>query len=426
MPNIIALKDWKVIAAQESTTDSRVTAQYVPPPSVCPRCGVENPSVYKHDVREQEFMDAPVHGRRVHLIVKRQRYRCIECNGTFQELLPEMDENRTMTKRLLAYIQRLSLEKKFTEIADEVGVNEKTVRNIFSEYVTQLDAERTISAPEWLGIDELFVLKNYRCMLTAPGEKCIIDMLPDRDKTSVIKWMMALPNRSNVKVVTMDMWKPYRDAANVACPNAQVVVDQFHVVRMATFAADSLRVELKDELDPKVRRQLKRDRWIIRSRKRNLKATDMMLLRSWDVIVPMLYKAYEAKEDFYEIYEKAESREEAVELWELWKEGLEAPLRRSFKPLITAVENWKPEIFSFFDHGRKTNAYTEAMNSVVRVVDRAGRGYSFDAIRAKVLYGGKRRKTDSEYRTVSVAMKTKVKVLVEKPPKLHKEKRKRD
>ncbi len=422
MPNIIGLKDWKVIAREDSSTDMRVTAQYAPSPTVCPRCGVENPAVYKHDVREQEFMDAPVHGMRVHLIVKRQRYRCIACEGTFQEFLPDMDETRTMTKRLLSYIQRLSLEKKFTEIAEEVGVNEKTVRNIFTEHVEQLDSERTISAPEWLGIDELFMLKHYRCILTAPGEKRIIDMLPDRDKASVLKWMRALPNKENIKVVTMDMWKPYRDAANIAFPNAQVVVDQFHVSRMATDAADSLRVQLKDVLPPTVRRQLKRDRWIIRSRKRNLKAGDMVLLRSWDTIVPMLYKAFEAKEDFYDIYDKATSREEAEELWDLWVEGLEPELRKPFGLLIRAVENWKPEIFAFFDHGRKTNAYTEAMNSVIRVVDRAGRGYSFNAIRAKVMYGGKKRKTDTEYKKVALAMKQKLKVLVDKPPKVSREK----
>ena len=402
---------------EESTTDMRVTAEYTPPPTACPRCGLADQPLYKHDVRTQEFMDTPLHGKRVHLIVRRQRYVCQGCEKTFQQILPDMEEDRTMTKRLVSYIKRLSLEKKFTEIADEVGVNEKTVRNIFTEHVGQLDTTRTISAPEWLGIDELFMLKEYRCMLTAPGEKRIIDMLPDRDKASVLKWMMALPDRKNVKVVTMDMWKPYRDAANIAFPNAQVVVDQFHVSRMATFAADSLRIALKDQLDPKVRRQLKRDRWIIRSRKRSLKAGDIILLRSWDVVVPMLYKAYEAKEDFYEIYDKATSREEALELWDLWLEGLEPELRKPFKPLITAVENWKPEIFAFFEHGRKTNAYTEAMNSVVRVVDRAGRGYSFTAIRAKVLYGGKKRKPDTEYKTVALSMKRKFqKALVADPP----------
>ncbi len=407
MPNRLGLKDWKVTNVEESTTDMRVMAEYTPPPTVCPRCGLADPPLYKHDVRTQEFMDTPLHGKRVHLIVRRQRYVCQGCEKTFQQILPDMEEDRTMTKRLVEYVKRLSLEKKFTEIAEEVGVNEKTVRNLFHEHVEKLDAERTLTAPEWIGIDEIHLLGEFRCILTSPAEKHIMDLLPKRDKSTVLKWMMALPNRKNVKVVTMDMWTGYRNTANEAFPNAQCLVDKFHVVRMANDAADSLRVALKDELEPKVRRQLKRDRWIIRARRRDLKAADVMLMHSWKTLIPMLSEAYRAKEDFYEIYEKATSRAEAIELWDLWKEMLPKELKPAFKELTTAVDNWKPEIFAYFDH-KKTNAYTEGMNSVIRNVDRPGRGYSFDAIRAKVLYGGKKRKTDTEYKTVRLAMRTKV------------------
>ena len=386
MPNRLGLKDWKVTNVEESTTDMRVMAEYTPPPTVCPRCGLADPPLYKHDVRTQEFMDTPIHGRRVHLIVRRQRYVCQGCEKTFQRILPDMEEDRTMTKRLVEYVKRLSLEKKFTEIAEEVGVNEKTVRNLFHEHVEKLDSERTLTAPEWIGIDEIHLLGEFRCILTSPAEKHIMDLLPKRDKATVLKWMKALPNRNNVKVVTMDMWTGYRNTANEAFPNAQCLVDKFHVVRMANDAADSLRVALKDELEPKVRRQLKRDRWIIRARRRDLKAADVMLMHSWKTLIPMLSEAYRAKEDFYEIYEKATSRAEAIELWDLWKEMLPKELKPAFKELTTAVDNWKPEIFAYFDH-KKTNAYTEGMNSVIRNVDRPGRGYSFDAIRAKVLYG---------------------------------------
>jgi transposase len=429
MPNRLGLKDWKVSQVEESTTDMRITAQHTPTPTVCPRCGVVDPPLYKHDVRTQEFMDTPLHGKRVHLIVKRQRYACQSCEQTFQQVLPDMDERRNMTVRLLGYIRRLSLEKKFTEIAEEVGVNEKTVRNIFHEHIEALDAERTITAPEWLGVDELYLLGDFRAMLTAPGEKKILDLLLKRDKATVLKWMTDLPNRENVRVVTMDMHRPYREAALAAFPNAVCVVDVFHVVRMANKAADSLRIALKDELDPATRRKIKRDRWIIQARRRSLKASDVILMHSWDKVVPMLSAAYRAKEDFYEIYEKATDRQEALELWDLWLATLEPELKKPFGELIRAVENWKPEVFAFFDHRGKTNAYTEAMNGLTRVVNRAGRGYSFDAIRAKVLYGGKKRAADTEYVKVAIAMKIKrpkaERFDVEKPPKRHTEKRKR-
>jgi transposase len=42
-------------------------------------------------------------------------------------------------------------------------------------------------------------------------------------------------------------------------------------------------------------------------------------------------------------------------------------------------------IFAYFDY-KLTNAYTESLNSLVRSVDRAGRGLSFKTLWAKMLF----------------------------------------
>lgn len=50
-----------------------------------------------------------------------------------------------------------------------------------------------------------------------------------------------------------------------------------------------------------------------------------------------------------------------------------------------AMGNWHDEIFAYFDHPI-INAYTESLNNLIRVVNRVGRGYSFEALRAKILF----------------------------------------
>lgn len=60
----------------------------------------------------------------------------------------------------------------------------------------------------------------------------------------------------------------------------------------------------------------------------------------------------------------------------------------AYKDLVRAVNNWHVEIFNYFDK-RLTNAYTESINSIIRQVERMGRGYSFDALRAKILFNEK-------------------------------------
>ena len=63
---------------------------------------------------------------------------------------------------------------------------------------------------------------------------------------------------------------------------------------------------------------------------------------------------------------------------------LPASVRYAFKPLQTAVEHRDAEVFAYFRHGA-TNAYTECVNGLIKIDNRMGRGYSFEALRAKVL-----------------------------------------
>jgi transposase len=89
-------------------------------------------------------------------ICQTERYKCRECNETFFEHLPDMDESRLITRRLIKWLEKASLKKPFTSIAEDIGVNEKTVRNIFQDYVVRLEQKQATETPKWLGIEALF------------------------------------------------------------------------------------------------------------------------------------------------------------------------------------------------------------------------------------------------------------------------------
>jgi hypothetical protein len=48
------------------------------------------------------------------------------------------------------------------------------------------------------------------------------------------------------------------------------------------------------------------------------------------------------------------------------------------------VQRWRPEVFAYFEYPA-TNAITENRNGLIKMVNRQGRGYTFDVIRAKAL-----------------------------------------
>jgi hypothetical protein len=119
-------------------------------------------------------------------------------------------------------------------------------------------------------------------------------------------------------------------------------------------------------------------------RESQLKPREQFLLSHWKLNYPLLGEVYDLKEAFYGIYD-AKDGKEAYDRFNQWENGLTENVRPYFHELHRAVTNWHKEIFSYFEYP-VTNAYTESMNSVIRHIDRMGRSYGFESIRAKVLY----------------------------------------
>ncbi|HYD92482.1 MAG TPA: helix-turn-helix domain-containing protein, partial [Flavobacterium sp.] len=156
-------------------------AEVAEPPNCCQKCGTvrqHNLSRYGH--KEQCYMDIPIRGKRVGIYVDRQRYICRDCGATFFEDLTDMDNGHFVTKRLTEYIEKESLKRTFTSIADDVGVDEKTIRNIFREFYDALLGVYRPEIPNWIGIDEIKLVGSLRCLITDIQNRSVIDFLPMR------------------------------------------------------------------------------------------------------------------------------------------------------------------------------------------------------------------------------------------------------
>lgn len=258
--NMLNLPSLKIIDMHESESDYRFLVETTLPPSTyCPKCGTIA-NLYKHGKKKQLFFDLPMHAKRVGIYVNRQRYKCRECDETFFENLPDMVVNRSVTNRLINWIQEASLEKTFTSVAEEIGVDEKTVRNIFNDYVDELEAQTDFRTPKWLGIDEVHLLKNYRCVITDVENKSVIDILRKRNKDTIISYLSKLQDIDKIELIAMDMWNPYKSAVNTMIPHAKIVIDKFHVVKLANEALEKIRKANRQNVTAKERRQLTYER----------------------------------------------------------------------------------------------------------------------------------------------------------------------
>ena len=384
--NILNLSGYRVLAVKETEHDYHIKAETDSPAGLCPACNSRD--VVGYGRIEVLVHDLAMHGKRVGIYVDARRLRCKGCSKTFMETLPSVNPNRWMTNRLVKWIGPQSLRRTFTSIAEEVGVTEGTIRNVFSDHVNDLERSVRFETPIWMGIDEIHITGQPRAVISNLKNNTAVNLLPNRLKKTVAAYLAGLAGKEDVRYVAIDMWDQYRDAVHEVLPGATVVVDKFHVQRMGNNALDEFRRSLgRDHSSDAMRRKVagvKKDLYLFRKRERDLSERERLLLSGWLNNIPELAEAYQLKEAYYDIYE-ASTKQEAGARFDDWARRVGPELRPAFAPILSAWRNWRPQILAYFDH-RITNAFTESLNNLIRVMNRLGRGYSFEVLRARILF----------------------------------------
>lgn len=339
-------------------------------------------SLYRHGTKLTTYADAPIRGFAAKLEETVRRYRCRDCKETFLQPLGGVLDERRMTERCAEFIARAALKHTFVHVAREVGVDEKTVRAVAAERMAEMAIQHRPRLPMVLGIDETQIAGELRLVLTDVEGRRLLDMLPARDKDTLATWLGHFRDRSAVKVVTIDMWRPYQRLARELLPQAVVVVDKFHILRMAGEAMDDVRIRLARAKGDEVRRAWIRSKVQLNKRPRNLTEKQRFNLGMWLDNEPEIAAAYKAKEAFYDLFDLP--KDEAIQSFDGFAASVAPSVKPEFKKLLTAMRNWRNEILAVFDHPY-TNAYTESLNSLTKHIVKAGRGYSFDVLRARIL-----------------------------------------
>lgn len=392
MTDFLQLKYLRATAVNEAPEGYLVEATGAAAPRPCVNCS--SVLLYRHGSVEQDYRDTPSHGRAVTIRVTRQRFRCQQCTRTQSEEIPDLDDRRLATRRLLEYVQRESFRRPFLPIAKDIGLDEKTVRNIFEDHIADLRSSIRFQTPTYLGIDELKVIGDYRCMITNIEKRCIFDLLPTRRQQDLMGYFQALPDKGKIEWVAMDMWGVYRAVVKKQLPDARIVVDRFHIQRMANNSMEAIRKEVRRSLSARQRLKLKNDRFVLLKRLHNLNPVEIQVFGQWSQEFPQLAEAHALKEGFLSIWDSS-SRAGAEQAFTRWAAAIPEPLQKTFGAIANTVDAWSEQIFNYWDKPI-TNAYTEAVNGVAKGMNRMGRGYSFEVLRARLLYNPKARAATAE------------------------------
>ena len=102
-------------------------------------------------------------------------------------------------------------------------------------HIKQKHSERDLRyCPQMLGIDEHFFTrkKGYATTLVDLKHHKVFDIKLGRSESSLQRYLSSLKGREKVRLIVMDLSETYRRIARKYFPNAIIVADRFHVVRL--------------------------------------------------------------------------------------------------------------------------------------------------------------------------------------------------
>ncbi len=354
----------------------------------CPHCGLETFRI--HDHRVVTIIDAPHAAKKKILKIKKKRFRCegLHCKKVFTESINGIQKRGRVTERMKRHL--LYVCDKFANMKAVKKHTKLATGTIYKKHYEQLELEwrkrKNNPWPKTIGIDEHSFQRNkeyghmeFATIVVDYTNKRVKELIPGRVNAQLQQALAYIPGRENVKNVVCDLSKPYRNFAKDFFPNAKVIADHFHVVRL---------------LNPHINRARKE----VTGDKRNLRIRKLLLMNSrrldywtrseihkWLKQYPKLEQLYLAKEALHKMY-RCKGRKRAKKSLGLLLDTLACSQFKELKSLRRTLMDWKDEILNYFE-SRITNARTEGYNNVCKQLQKRAYGYkSFKNYRLKVLY----------------------------------------
>lgn len=357
----------------------------IPALEYCPKCASPSQSTYDH--RTIQVKDSPIRGHGARLLIRKRRLWCKPCQRPFSEPIPGIQKSKRHTERFV-----LSLHwacENFVDLKRVKRAYRCSNAFLYESYYKQLERKRieklSYPWPKIIGIDEHAFRKKkntgqteFASMIVDHVNRRVREVTYGKTTAELRDQLAHIPGRENVQYATLDLCDPFKNFVREFFPQATLVADKFHVLRLITPALLKKRYEIAG-----TRADLKAKKLLLMSAHR-LGYFERLAIHQFLERYPEMHELYQWKErlhGFYRIkgYERARTALLAM------TDDMAHSLLPEIKTLRRTLMKWREEILNYFRTGL-TNARVEGFNNRAKVVKRMGYGYkSFHNYRLRVL-----------------------------------------
>lgn len=359
---------------------------HCPQRPVCPRCQGAQVRI------KASFSRVLKHSRQGNTVVRVQvrarKFLCLRCRRYFNERFAGILPRRRSTETFrIEVFERHHGGVSQSALSQTHGLSPATVERWYQDFVAARVKElRARPAPRVLGIDEHFFTrkKGFATTLCDLGNHKIYDLTLGRSELALRPYLERMPERHRTKVVVMDLSETYRQIAKKFFPNAMIVTDRFHVVRLVNHQF----LKSWSLLDPEGRK----NRGLLSLMRRhefNLSPEQTRSLQGYLSGFPVLQEIYEFKQRLCRVLSakalnQLDARPVVYDFLEMI-EQLKATTLEPLKTLGNTLFSWRNEIGRMFRF-TKSNGITEGFHNKMEMLSRRAFGFrNFENYRMRVL-----------------------------------------
>jgi transposase len=321
------------------------------------------------------------------LELETKKWLCRGCGRSFWQrfpgILPRM--------RASEPFRRSVCQKHFdgiprSRLARRERISGATVERWFGDFLRRVAGERTSSlCPQILGIDEHFFTRRlgYATTFCDLRNHRVYDVVLGRSELSLEGYLNRLEGKHLVKVVCMDLAAVYRAVVRKHFPQARIVADRFHVIRLVNHHFLTCWRDL-DPVGSKNRGLVS----LMRRHRHNLIDEQYLRLSRYLALHPALELIYRFKQRLCSLLmERHHTRKKCEKLAPRLLRAIAELRGAGLAPLVqlgNTLHAWREEIATMWRFTRN-NGITEGFHTKMEVLQRQAYGFrNFNNYRLRV------------------------------------------
>ena len=342
----------------------------------CPCCrGVQ---VIRKGTLPRWFHALPIGSKQVYIKLQVPRVFCRMCGIVRQIRIGFADHRRTYTKAFERYVMELSRHMTIQDVARHLAIGWDTVKEIQRTYLSARYAQPSLKDLELLAIDEIAVGKGHRYLTVVLDlvSGAVVFVGDGRGTDSLVPfWRRLKRAKTKVRAVAIDMSPAFISAVSENLPDATIVFDHFHLIKLFNDKLSKLRRELQHKAEGAGKKVFKGTRWLLLKNPDNLSTerNEKQRLEEALRLNSSLATAYYLKEDLRQLWQQ-QNKHQANAFLDDWIARARCSGISMLKAFSRTLERHREGILAYFDYPISTGPL-EGTNNKIKTLQKQAYGF---------------------------------------------------